>query len=517
MGVGTPMASPRFARSHFKTSSRAADIFDKITRTSEACPGGLMPCGGPSLSQTDIETISRWITGGNPYANGDPHIRTIEGVKYDFQAAGEFVLLRDEGMEIQARHTPVATDNPLGPNDYTKITSCVSLNTAFAMRVGSHRITYQPNTNGRPDPSGLQLRVDGKLVQLGAQGISLARDGRIIQTSAPGGVQIDATGGTAIIITPGWWERYQVWYLNIDTRKARATMGLMGAIAPNNWLPALPDGTLMGPMPANLTQRYKDLYDVFGNAWRVTDSISLFDYATGVTTQTFNVPSWPGDSTGNCVPPGINEIKPLKPMAREQAVQLAAVVVDVDRRENLIEDLVVTGDSTFVKTYLWADRINRNKLPDRPVLVYPNDFDSVSTTSVDFKWKKTTDPDGDKLTYKLYVWPVNDDPDINNAVPASSRSSLWSSGLTYWIVGMIGLLVFIILYFIGLRKWPWLLFLLILIILAAAVVAYYSGGKRNLSKKMSDMQHGKAYFWKVIAEDGNGGSTESETWRVYIR
>jgi hypothetical protein len=34
--------------------------------------------------------------------NGDPHIRTVDGKEYDFQAVGEFTLLRDtEGMEIQ--------------------------------------------------------------------------------------------------------------------------------------------------------------------------------------------------------------------------------------------------------------------------------------------------------------------------------------------------------------------------------------------------------------------------------
>lgn len=520
-GTGTSGASLRLADAHQIATSAASSLvsplYQKITRTIEDCPSGMMPCGGPSLSKVDIETIRRWIVGGNPYTNGDPHIKTVEGVKYDFQAAGEFVLLSDENLEIQARHTAVETDAPLGPNTYTGITSCVSLNTAFAMRVGSHRITYQPNINGKPDPSGLQLRVDGKLVQLNTNGISLAIDGRIIPTSAPGGIQIEAPGGTVIVITPGWWERYQVWYLNIDTRQVRATMGLMGVIAPRNWLPALPNGNLMGPMPTSLTQRYKDLYEVFGNAWRVTDSTSLFDYAPGTSIHSFLLPTWPGDSTGNCVPPKLVEVRPLKPMARAVAEQLAAGVVDVDRRASLIEDLVVTGDSTFVETYLRADKINRNKLPDPPVLVYPKDFDSVSTTPVDFSWKNTTDKDGDPLTYKLYVWPVNDLPNNNNAVPASFKTSLGGSSNAYWIVGLLGLLIFILLFFLGLRKRPWLLFLLILVILVAAIAAYYYGGKRNFSKEMSDLQHGKAYFWKVITEDGNGGTIESETRRVYIR
>ena len=43
------------------------------------------------------------------YTEGDPHIRTVDGVNYDFQSAGEFVLLRDENLEIQTRQIPVAT------------------------------------------------------------------------------------------------------------------------------------------------------------------------------------------------------------------------------------------------------------------------------------------------------------------------------------------------------------------------------------------------------------------------
>ena len=78
-----------------------------------------MPCGGPPLSKMDIETVRRWIVGGRPDTEGDPHIKTVDGVNYDFQSAGEFVLLRDEGLELQARQTAVTTAGPLAPNAHT--------------------------------------------------------------------------------------------------------------------------------------------------------------------------------------------------------------------------------------------------------------------------------------------------------------------------------------------------------------------------------------------------------------
>jgi hypothetical protein len=516
---GTPGASPRLARSHAIATLRAtglgSPLYARIVMTSENCPSGLMPCGGPSLSKTDIETIRRWIVGGNPYTNGDPHIRTVDNVRYDFQAAGEFVLLRDENLELQARHTPVETNAPLGPNAHTGLTSCVSLNTAVAIRIGKHRITYQPDASGKPDPSGLQLRINGKLVERIANGVSLGIDGRVMPTVAPGGLQVEAPGGTVIVITPGWWDHYKVWYLNIDTRQVRATEGLMGAIAPKSWLPALPDGTSVGPLPRDLNQRYHDLYQKFGNAWRVNDSTSLFDYAPGTTTKSFFLDSWPG-GTQSCDVPGQEGPAPLTVMTLETATALATGITDPDRKEDCIKDLMITGDSTFVKAYRLADKIIRNKLPDSPILLYPQDFDTVSA-AVDFGWKNATDADGDIPNYKLYVWPVDDTPDINNAMIISS-----SGGLSITLLLLILFIVIILLAVIwrvnlsGKIKW---LATVVVLVVCVIVTGYFWSRKKGdeLSGNFEGLALGKAYFWKVIVEDGKGGVSESETRRISIQ
>ena len=100
--------------------------------------------------------LLHWGAVNDASDDGDPHITTVNGIHYDFQDAGEFVALRDaNGMEIQTRQTPVAT------------APWVSLNTAIAARVGKYRVTWQPNISGIPDPSGLELRVDGVLTTLG--------------------------------------------------------------------------------------------------------------------------------------------------------------------------------------------------------------------------------------------------------------------------------------------------------------------------------------------------------------
>lgn len=401
-------------------------LYQLITRTDEYCsipigPGGVMPCGGAALSKADTETIRRWIEGPpvRAFTHGDPHIRTINGDRYDFQASGEFVLLRGINLEIQARQTAVETDSPMGPNAHTGLTSCVSVNGAVAVRVGRHRITYQPNLSGVPDPDGLQLRVDGELVQMSAQGVPLASGARIIQTIAPGGIQIEAPGGTVIVITPGWWNRYQLWYLNIDARHVRAKQGLMGSIAPGNWLPALPDGTFMGPRPADLQLRYKHLYDVFGNAWRVTKESSLFDYAAGTSTETFTLESWPrGESSNSCDLPEESQ-DPLKRLDLEVAKEHCAGIVDPDRREDCIQDVMVTGDPVFAQTYLLSDKIDRNVFPTAPVLAFPEKGEIVVASPVTFAWNPATDLDGDPITYRHYVWSVGKIPNYNDAEPVS--------------------------------------------------------------------------------------------------
>ena len=81
-------------------------------------------------------------------SNGDPHLTTNDGVRYDFQAAGEFVLARGPGLEVQARQEPWETSK------------YASINTQFAFRVGKARVTIAAGDAARgarrrrPPPPG---------------------------------------------------------------------------------------------------------------------------------------------------------------------------------------------------------------------------------------------------------------------------------------------------------------------------------------------------------------------------
>jgi len=322
--------------------------------------------------------LLHWGSLDDGFTDGDPHLTTVDGAHYDFQSAGEFVSLRDGGTEIQTRQTPIATTFFPGPNDYTGLASCVSLNTAVAARVGAHRVTYQPNISGVPDPSGMQLRVDGVLTALGPQGLDLTGGGRIARAPAGDGIEVQFPDESILYVTPGWWADQQKWYLNVHAARTRARQGILGAIAPGSWLPALPDGTSVGKKPASPSQRYTDLNQTFANAWRVTSATSLFDYAPGTSTATFTFPNWPLDHPP-CTLPNVTPAKPADPAVAEQACQ----ALNGDVKKDCIFDVSVTGNPGFAATYLLAQRI-RNSATNTTLADnrYPNSFgDTPSFTA----------------------------------------------------------------------------------------------------------------------------------------
>jgi len=294
------------------------------------------------------------VLGGAMAMEGDPHIATVDGVYYDFQGGGEYtVMLDSDGTEIQARHTPIATSFTIGPNGHTGLTTCVSLVTAVAARVGSHRVTYEPNLSGIPDPSGLQLRVDGILTTLTSAGLDLSGGGRITQTWTAGGIEVEFPNGTQMIVTPGWWASQSKWYLNLNIAQTPALEGIMGDVQ-DGWLPRLPDGTSLGPRPASLPDRYTDLYTTFGEAWRVTSVSSLFDYASGTSTRTFTYPGWPSQ-TAPCVVP---QQPPTEKLYDEAKAKEACVAVrDKGRQSNCVFDVMVTNDPDVGRTYKATEKL----------------------------------------------------------------------------------------------------------------------------------------------------------------
>jgi subtilisin family serine protease len=356
---GTSMAAPhvtgvaaRYLQGH--AGATPAQIWAAILNAANVATTPTWGSGPGVISRGagSPNVLLHWGSLNDGFNDGDPHITTVDGTRYDFQTAGEFVALRDAGMEIQTRQTAIPTTFFPGANPHTGLATCVSVNTAVAARVGSHRITYQPNLSGVPDPSGLQLRVNGVLTTIGPQGLALSGGGRIANTAAGGGIEVRFPDDTVLYVTPGWWADQGKWYLNFHVARTPATMGIMGAIPAGSWLPALPSGTSVGPMPASLSQRYIDLNQTFANAWRVTPATSLFDYAPGTSTATFTLSSWP-PSAPPCTLPGVGPANPATLAVAEEA----CASVEGDLKADCVFDVRVTGETGFATTYLATQRL----------------------------------------------------------------------------------------------------------------------------------------------------------------
>jgi subtilisin family serine protease len=315
---GTSMASPhvagvaaRYLQSHPLAAPPAVWAAIHSTNNIFGTTAGWTGVVGPGAgSPNEMLHYGSLNDGMN---DGDPHITTVNGIRYDFQPGGEFVALRDaNGLEIQTRQTPVAT------------APWVSVNTAVAARVGKHRVTWQPDLGGVPDASGLQLRVDGVPRRLGASGIALGSGGRIVMFGR-NGIEIDFPDGTALVVTSNWWPAQNQWYLDVHVFHTAATEGIMGVVAQDSWL----------------TPK-------FTNTWRVTDRTSLFDYAANTSTASFTHPIFPAD-----------KIPPLSLEAVARARSICRPVTDRNLRRNCVFDVATTGDPVFARTAHISQQVQR--------------------------------------------------------------------------------------------------------------------------------------------------------------
>jgi hypothetical protein len=288
--------------------------------------------------------------------SGDPHTRTVNGVTYDFQSVGEFTLLRDASrMEIQVRQTPVPTQHPI-TDGHTGLTACVSVITAVAARLGRHRIALEPARDGKL----LQFYLDGKPANLSAEGIDLGGH-RVTTFDANGemGLRVDFEDDTVLVVTPGFWNGHNIWYMNVSVSNTRADEGIMGFVPRDSWLPRLRNGVSLGPMPTSLGDRYVALYRRFADSWRVTDTTSLFVYAPGTSTKTFTDKDWPAEKPECKVKPEfeVPGAQVHKGMPIEKARVVCKAVRIKDLHENCVFDVATTGDELLAQGYLLAQEL----------------------------------------------------------------------------------------------------------------------------------------------------------------
>lgn len=303
---------------------------------------------------------------------GDVHIKTVDGVPYDFQSVGEFILLKGDGIEIQTRQSAVSKQNASVhryDREDTGIRNCVSIYTAVAALVGNHKVTIQPNPNGNADDTDPQIRVNGELKAVGQDGIDLTEcdcdsdpvskkiSGRIIRAADEKSIEIRYANGTRLVVVPRWWGgAQQRQFFNVDVYDTTASKGIMGRIADGSWLPALFDGTNVGPMGGTAQEKYDQLYVEFADSWRVggEDKPSFFYYEGTNDTITYTMEDWPMHNPANCRVDNKPIADPVDVAVAEEA---CAEVVDEINRENCIFDVSETGFTGFADAYERSEQL----------------------------------------------------------------------------------------------------------------------------------------------------------------
>jgi hypothetical protein len=323
-----------------------------------------MPPGSPGSAATAANAFRDAWCNAPPNSSsedtGDPHLTTINNIHYDFQAAGEFTALRntDSDFELQTRQSPVLTTFIPGTNPYTGLASCVSLNTAAALRVGKRRVTFQ-TSGGIEKPGRFELRVDGKVI--GAPGGYDLGGGNKIAKASPGGEsEFQLSDGTRIVITPVFWTSQGYWYLQVEVFNTPAQEGILGPILlATDWLPRAPDGASFGPRPVPLLDRHIALNQKLANAWRVKPATSLFEYAPGASTADFTDVNWPPEPGKGCMTTTVKGPKPpvIKEPQPELAKRACAGIKDKATYDNCIFDVTIMGDASVAKAYQAAAKL----------------------------------------------------------------------------------------------------------------------------------------------------------------
>ena len=194
---------------------------------------------------------------------GDTHLWPAGATHFDFQGAGEFLVLSDVGgsVVVQARQQPSSSGTE------------VTFNTAVAANVNGDRIgvyAREPSflvINGVPAD---QADVVRKL----QHGGTLERHGSLVRVSWPNGSRLTVNRIADILS----------YYFSESPSVTAPMSGLLGNAGHNGSELVGRDGVALSRSDSEFQNK---LYRQFGNSWRIKQPESLFHYWPGESTSTF--------------------------------------------------------------------------------------------------------------------------------------------------------------------------------------------------------------------------------------
>jgi hypothetical protein len=279
---------------------------------------------------------------------GDPHLFTFDGYRYSFQSVGEFILAKsdDDLFEIQVRQSP--------------INGSLSVDSAIAMRIANDRVSLYADespdgnidfplwVNGIPTTVDreLTLSAGGKIYRQGSDYIfewptgeeliaqvNRSEDNPFINITVYV-FQSQANHISGLLGNANGNAEDDLRFRSGDVLPSRDAYGDIESIIRSASPIRLPLNSAFNLYLERLTKDY-------GSDWRLSQFESLFDYATGQSTQTFTLENFPDEylALDNL---SSNELSTARTICIDRGVE-------PELMEGCIFDVAFSGRSDFAR------------------------------------------------------------------------------------------------------------------------------------------------------------------------
>ena len=363
--------------------------------------------------------------GGTGASYGEPHENTFSGDDYEFQAVGEFTLVKSttDNLDIQIRQQAFP-----GSGD-------VSFDTATAMRVGNAIVELAASPNGF-----LQLWVDRKPVPLasrplaGGGKLSVSAD-RFATVTWPDGTEVSVFSTVSVAVEHGTGSCNGARVIYVFVKVPRSRYGHLTGLLGDAGQPEGSD--LLGGngtsysldklyFPSENVQNFNALYHQFGQSWRVTQATSLFAYPNGESTASYTDLSFPSKALT------VSALTPTT-AAKAEVVCKASGITNPDLLSDCVFDLGVTASRCFVagdaQIQAATGGPNANGLPPSSGAVPPTTTTATTTTA-----STTTGPTTTQVTAAPSAHGPVPIGTTSGASPAEPAVAVGPSGTAYTVL-----------------------------------------------------------------------------------
>lgn len=259
---------------------------------------------------------------------GDPHMKAWDRTVFDFQGVGEYVLAESEALTVQVRL-----------ERYSRRASFIA---AVGIRMGKDTVSLYAS-------AAPTVRIGGQLVSLECnqtrlQSLSIAPESANCATSVALSESRLVRSGDDYRLSSASGQ------LAVELRAYHGTLDVTveqlcaaGETAPLIGLAGTSDGTLTDGLRLrdgsllSYPPSFQDMYQRFGESWRISNEESLFDYADGESTDTFTNRAFPE------APLSIDDL-PAKTRESAAAVCRSHGVVDPVWLDACTLDVGLSGD-----------------------------------------------------------------------------------------------------------------------------------------------------------------------------